>query len=58
MNTDLKIEKVYKGFAIIYDNSITGHVLGWYKIPAIEKRSFSIQGCKTLITKYLKNNQQ
>lgn len=49
---------IYKDFEIIYDDSALGHVCGWFYIPQLEKRSFSVQGCKKIISAYINSQKQ
>lgn len=48
---------IYRGFDIVYDDSTIGHLRGWYYIPTINKRAFSIQGAKSIISKYINANK-
>lgn len=47
----------YRGFDIVYDDSIIAHLRGWYYIPATGARAFSMQGAKQQITKYINKNR-
>ena len=43
----------YRGFDIVYDDSTIGHLRGWYYVPVLHKRAFSVRGAKNIITKYI-----